>query len=159
MSSSRNATLPTVLASCCAMGAAALDGGIPASPARFAIATAVAIASIAVATPFAFALARLRFEGRAMVFTVLVLASATSPALLDQGTGSLANTASALAAGVPIATWIVYLLARSLPPEIEDTIALDGAAPLGLWFPLLRPALLGAVTLVFLYSAFDLFAH
>jgi ABC-type glycerol-3-phosphate transport system permease component len=159
MTSRWTTTLVTVLASCCAIGAAALDGGAAPSPARFTIAAAVAVASIAIATPLAFAVARLRFEGRAMVFTMLILASATSPAMLDLGSGTLASFPRALASGVPIATWIVYLLARSLPPEIEDTTALDGAAPLSIWLPLLRPALLGALPLVFLYSAFDLLAR
>lgn len=159
MSSTRLNTLMTILVSCSAMGAAALEeSGMP-SPSRFAIATAVAVVSVAVATPLAFATARLRFEGRALVITVLILASATSPALLDHGSEWPAHFTEALATGVPLATWIVYLLARSLPREIEDAIRLDGVASLRIWLPLLRPALLGAVPLVFFYSAFDILAH
>ncbi len=119
-----------------------------------AMATAVAVA---VATPFAIALGRIRFEGRAFAFGILILASATSPALLGSaGTAPLEHFAHGLALGTPLATWIVYLQARQLPHGLEDAIVLDGASRLRVWVAALRPALLVATPLVFFLCAFDL---
>lgn len=111
--------------------------------------------SVALAVPFAVALGRLRFEGRAAVFALLVIASATSPALLGHASTSAPDLATRVGLGLPLAIWVVYLAARWLPPHLEDAAVLDGAGPLPVWVPLLLPAVATATAIVFLYGAFD----
>ena len=140
--------------STCALGAAA---GSPAPGPNLVAAALATVAAVTAATPLALALGRLRFEGRALAFTILILASATSPSLIEAGGASLsARFTSGLALGVPIATWIVYILARALPRELEDATVLDGASLFQVWLPALRPAMLAATPLVFFFCAFDL---
>ncbi len=146
-----------MLSGACALGAAEYGDSPPGAAVNLPLAAVAALVAVALATPFALALGRLRFEGRALGFTILILASATTPALLERDPASLLNQfADSLALAVPVAVWIIYLLARALPPEIEDAAKLDGASPVRAWLPLLRPALLSATPLVFLYCAFDL---
>ncbi len=140
------------------LGAARLpDGTALASAAELSVAVATALVSVAAATPFALALARLHFEGKALMFTLLILATATTPDLLTPADPSTASKfLNDLALGVPIAVWIIYLVARAFPPELEDAALLDGSTRYRVWLPLIRPAVMAAAPLVFLYCAFDL---
>jgi ABC-type glycerol-3-phosphate transport system permease component len=141
------------LATACAVAAGLCYGAAATALPAAALTTAV---SLALAVPLAVALARLHFEGRAMIYAVLVFASATSPALIENSAALPLDFAARVGLGVPLATWVVYLAARSLPPHIEDAAILDGARPLRIVAPLLRPAVLAATALVFLFGAFDL---
>jgi putative spermidine/putrescine transport system permease protein len=145
----------TAAASCCALGAAAAN---PAAAAADTVtAAAAAVASVAIAAPLGLALARLRFSGRAFALAILVFASATPPALLDGAAAPLgASFVYNLAFGIPLAAWIIFLVARDWTPHIEDAARLDGAGPWHLWIPLLRPTATAAAVLVFLYGVFDL---
>ncbi len=127
----------------------------PVSVGVIAAAAAATAASVAFAVPLAVALARLTFEGRAMIFALLVIASATSPVLLDHAAATSA-LGRHIGLGVPIATWVVYLAARALPANLEAAAALDGRSALRIWAPLLAPSVMGAAALVFLYCVFDL---
>jgi ABC-type glycerol-3-phosphate transport system permease component len=141
------------LAAAAGAGAAAFLHGTAAAWPSAGLAAAL---SLSLAAPLAVALGRLRFEGRAMFFALLVVASATAPALLRHAAAPATDLATRLALGVPLATWVIYLAARALPAHLEDSAALDGATRLDVWIPLLRPAVLAAAALVFLYCAFDL---
>jgi len=56
----------------------------------------------------------------------------------------------------PYALWVLSDYARSLPPEIEEAGAIDGAGTLAtflyLYLPLIRPPLIAIGTYAFLYA-------
>lgn len=146
----------TAAAGCCALGAAVAGDHTAAAADTFA-AAAAAVAAVALAAPMGIALGRLRFAGRALALAILVLATATPPALLDTAASTLgARFINKLALGVPLAAWIIFLVARHWPPHIEDAARLDGATASRLWIPLMRTTAVTTAVFVFLYGAFDL---
>ncbi len=120
------------------------------------VAFGVAVAAVVVAVPFAIGLARFRFTGRALALAVLVLASATPPAVFDSPMSPLARFATDLAMAIPLASWILYLVARGWPRHLEEAARLDGASVGGLWLALVRKVAMAAAAFVFLYCVCDL---
>ncbi len=129
-----------------AVAAQADRGGDPPTTwANLAIALGATSMSTLFATPMAVALARARFPGRnAALFTV---ATATAAAFLLPGSSAspspFAAFRSAVALGLPVATWLVYFFACGLPRNLETAARMDGAETQVL-LGALRPAILAS---------------
>jgi multiple sugar transport system permease protein len=114
-----------------------------------------------------FALARLRFRGSRMIssmalFTYIIPSSFLSiPFFKLMADYDLLNTKTALILAMitftsPYAVWILWDYGKTVPPDIDEAAAIDGAGPLALFFriylPLILPPLVAIATYAFLYS-------
>lgn len=114
-----------------------------------------------------FALARLRFRGSRMIssmalFTYIIPSSFLSiPFFKLMADYGLLNTKTALILAMitftsPYAVWILWDYGKTVPPDIDEAAAIDGAGPLALFFriylPLILPPLFAIATYAFLYS-------
>jgi len=121
----------------------------------------------AVAALGSFALARMNFRFRGYVagltlFTYVIPSSFLAiPFFKMMADYDLIDTKLALILAMatfatPYALWVLSDYARSLPPEIEEAGALDGAGTLATFFylylPLIRPPLIAIGTYAFLYA-------
>ena len=121
----------------------------------------------AVAALGSFAMARLQFRFRRFVsgltlFTYVIPSSFLSiPFFRMMADYDLIDTKLALILAMvtfasPYALWVLSDYARSLPPELEEAGALDGAGTLATFFylylPLIRPPLIAIGTYAFLYA-------
>jgi len=127
--------------------------------------TTVLVAAIAALGSFA--MARLRFRFRRPVsgltlFTYVIPSSFLSiPFFKLMADYDLIDTKLALVLAMvtfasPYALWVLSDYARSLPPELEEAGAIDGAGTLQvfvhLYLPLIVPALVAVATYAFLYA-------
>lgn len=125
------------------------------------------LAVVAVASLGSFAMARIKFRYRRLVsgltlFTYIIPASFLSiPFFKMMADYDLLDTKLALVLAMvtfasPYALWVLSDYARTLPPEIEEAGALDGAGPmtafLHLYLPLILPPLIAIGTYAFLYA-------
>ncbi|OLB97719.1 MAG: hypothetical protein AUH30_09690 [Candidatus Rokubacteria bacterium 13_1_40CM_68_15] len=121
----------------------------------------------AVAALGSFAMARMKFRFRGYVsgmtlFTYVIPSSFLAiPFFKMMGDYDLIDTKLALVLAMitfasPYALWVLSDYARSLPPEIEEAGALDGAGTLQTFFhlylPLIVPPLIAIGTYAFLYA-------
>jgi multiple sugar transport system permease protein len=121
----------------------------------------------AVAALGSFAMARINFRFRRWVsgltlFTYVIPSSFLSiPFFRMMADYDLIDTKLAVVLAMvtfasPYALWVLSDYARSLPPEIEEAGAIDGAGVLAtfvhLYLPLIRPPLIAIGTYAFLYA-------
>ncbi len=131
------------------------------------VAIATMISVMAVASLGAFALARIKFRFRGFVsgltlFTYIIPASFLSiPFFKMMADYNLLDTRLALILAMvtfasPYALWVLSDYARTLPPEIEEAGAIDGAGAITTFFhlylPLILPPLMAIGTYAFLYA-------
>lgn len=125
------------------------------------------LAVMAVASLGAFALARIRFRFSGFVsgltlFTYIIPASFLSiPFFKMMADYNLLDTRLSLILAMvtfasPYALWVLSDYARTLPPEIEEAGAIDGAGAITTFFhlylPLILPPLIAIGTYAFLYA-------
>jgi multiple sugar transport system permease protein len=114
-----------------------------------------------------FALARLHFRGSRSIssmalFTYIIPSSFLSiPFFKLMADYDLLNTKTALILAMitftsPYAVWILWDYGKTVPADIDEAAAIDGAGPLALFFriylPLILPPLFAIATYAFLYS-------
>ncbi len=124
-------------------------------------------AVMAIAALGSFAMARIQFAYRRFIsgltlFTYIIPASFLSiPFFKMMADYDLIDTKLALVLAMvtfasPYALWVLSDYARTLPPEIEEAGAIDGAGPvttfLHLYLPLIIPPLVAIGTYAFLYA-------
>jgi multiple sugar transport system permease protein len=124
-------------------------------------------AVIAIAALGSFAVARIRFRFRGFIsgltlFTYIIPASFLSiPFFKMMADYDLIDTKLALILAMvtfasPYALWVLSDYARTLPPEIEEAGAIDGAGAITtfvhLYIPLILPPLIAIGTYAFLYA-------
>jgi len=129
------------------------------------VSAAVVAITLGLALGAAYALARIRFRGRTVVlFGVLAISMFPQIAVLA-GMFELVRSFglfdslwamifSYLTLTLPFAAWVLMTFMRSIPMELEEAAALDGASPfttlLRVFVPLLQPALAATGLLVFI---------
>jgi len=114
-----------------------------------------------------FALARLRFRGSRMIssmalFTYIIPSSFLSiPFFKLMADYDLIGTKLAVILVMitftsPYAVWILWDYGKTIPPDIDEAAAIDGAGPLAVFFriylPLILPPMVAIATYAFLYS-------
>jgi multiple sugar transport system permease protein len=124
-------------------------------------------AVLVVGTLGSFALARIRFRGSRLIssmtlFTYIIPASFLSIPLfkLMADFDLLGTKLSVVLAMItftsPYAVWILWDYGKTVPSQIDEAAAIDGAGPLSLFFhiylPLILPAMVAIATYAFLYS-------
>lgn len=125
------------------------------------------VSVVAVASLGSFAMARIKFRFHRLVsgltlFTYIIPASFLSiPFFKMMADYDLIDTKLSLVLAMvtfasPYALWVLSDYARTLPPEIEEAAALDGAGPITIFFrlylPLILPPLIAIGTYAFLYA-------
>jgi multiple sugar transport system permease protein len=131
------------------------------------IALLTTAAVLVVGTLGSFALARIRFRGSRLIssmtlFTYIIPASFLSIPLfkLMADFDLLGTKLSVVLAMItftsPYAVWILWDYGKTVPAQIDEAAAIDGAGPLSLFFhiylPLILPAMVAIATYAFLYS-------
>lgn len=131
------------------------------------IALLTTVAVLIVGALGSFALARIKFRGSRLIssmtlFTYIIPASFLSIPLfkLMADFNLLGNKLSVILAMItftsPYAVWILWDYGKTLPSQIDEAAAIDGAGPLSLFFhiylPLILPAMVAIATYAFLYS-------
>jgi multiple sugar transport system permease protein len=131
------------------------------------IALLTTLAVLIVGTLGSFALARIKFRGSHLIssmtlFTYIIPASFLSIPLfkLMADFNLLGSKLSVILAMItftsPYAVWILWDYGKTLPSQIDEAAAIDGAGPLSLFFhiylPLILPAMVAIATYAFLYS-------
>jgi len=124
-------------------------------------------AVLVVGTLGSFALARIRFRGSRLIssmtlFTYIIPSSFLSIPLfkLMADYNLLGTKLSVVLAMItftsPYAVWILWDYGKTVPSQIDEAAAIDGAGPLSLFFhiyvPLILPAMVAIATYAFLYS-------
>jgi len=114
-----------------------------------------------------FALARIRFRGGHLIssmalFTYIIPSSFLSiPFFKLMADYDLLGTKLSVVLAMitftsPYAVWILWDYGKTVPPDIDEAAAIDGAGPLALFFriylPLILPPLFAIATYAFLYS-------
>lgn len=132
-----------------------------------AIALLTTSAVLVVGTLGSFALARIRFRGSRLIssmtlFTYIIPSSFLSiPLFKLMADYNLLGTKLSVALAMitftsPYAVWILWDYGKTVPPQIDEAAAIDGAGPLSLFFhiyvPLILPAMVAIATYAFLYS-------
>jgi multiple sugar transport system permease protein len=132
-----------------------------------AIALLTTSAVLVVGTLGSFALARIRFRGSRLIssmtlFTYIIPSSFLSIPLfkLMADFNLLGTKVSVVLAMItftsPYAVWILWDYGKTVPSQIDEAAAIDGAGPLSLFFhiylPLILPAMVAIATYAFLYS-------
>ena len=133
----------------------------------FVVALWAMLVVAAIAALGSFAMARINFRFRRWVsgltlFTYVIPSSFLSiPFFRMMADYDLIDTKLALVLAMvtfasPYALWVLSDYARSLPPELEEAGAIDGAGTLATFFhlylPLIRPPLIAIGTYAFLYA-------
>jgi len=131
------------------------------------IALMTTLAVVVVGTLGSFALARIRFRGSRIIssmtlFTYIIPSSFLSipffklMADYDLLGSKLSVVLAMITFASPYAVWILWDYGRTVPPDIDEAAAIDGAGPLALFFriylPLILPPLVAIATYAFLYS-------
>jgi multiple sugar transport system permease protein len=131
------------------------------------IALLTTVAVLIVGALGSFALARIKFRGSRLIssmtlFTYIIPASFLSIPLfkLMADFNLLGSKLSVILAMItftsPYAVWILWDYGKTLPSQIDEAAAIDGAGPLSLFFhiylPLILPAMVAIATYAFLYS-------
>jgi len=131
------------------------------------IALMTTLAVVVVGTLGSFALARVRFRGSRIIssmtpFTYIIPSSFLSipffklMADYDLLGSKLSVVLAMITFASPYAVWILWDYGRTVPPDIDEAAAIDGAGPLALFFciylPLILPPLVAIATYAFLYS-------
>ena len=131
------------------------------------IALMTTLAVVIVGTLGSFALARIRFRGSRIIssmtlFTYIIPSSFLSipffklMADYDLLGSKLSVVLAMITFASPYAVWILWDYGRTVPPDIDEAAAIDGAGPLALFFriylPLILPPLVAIATYAFLYS-------
>jgi len=131
------------------------------------IALMTTAAVLVVGTLGSFALARIRFRGSRLIssmtlFTYIIPASFLSIPFfkLMADYDLLGMKISVVLAMItftsPYAVWILWDYGKTVPPEIDEAAAIDGAGTLALFFriylPLILPPMVAIATYAFLYS-------
>jgi len=131
------------------------------------IALLTTAAVLFVGTLGSFALARIKFRGTRIIssmtlFTYIIPSSFLSIPLfkLMADYNLLGTKPSVILAMItftsPYAVWILWDYGKTLPSQIDEAAAIDGAGPLSLFFhiylPLILPAMVAIATYAFLYS-------
>jgi multiple sugar transport system permease protein len=124
-------------------------------------------AVLVVGTLGSFALARIRFRGSRAIqsmalFTYIIPSSFLSipffklMADYDLLGSKLSVVLAMITFTSPYAVWILWDYGKTVPPDIDEAAAIDGAGPLVLFFriylPLIMPPLFAIATYAFLYS-------
>jgi multiple sugar transport system permease protein len=124
-------------------------------------------AVVVVGTLGSFALARIRFRGSRAIqsmtlFTYIIPSSFLSiPFFKLMADYDLLGTKISVVLAMitftsPYAVWILWDYGRTVPPDIDEAAAIDGAGPLALFFriylPLIMPPMFAIATYAFLYS-------
>jgi multiple sugar transport system permease protein len=124
-------------------------------------------AVLVIGTLGSFALARIRFRGTRLIssmtlFTYIIPSSFLSIPFfkLMADYNLLGTKLSVILAMItftsPYAVWILWDYGKTVPPQIDEAAAIDGAGPLALFFriylPLILPAMVAIATYAFLYS-------
>lgn len=124
-------------------------------------------AVLVVGTLGSFALARIRFRGSRAIqsmalFTYIIPSSFLSipffklMADYDLLGSKLSVVLAMITFTSPYAVWILWDYGKTVPPDIDEAAAIDGAGPLALFFriylPLIMPPLFAIATYAFLYS-------
>ncbi len=123
--------------------------------------------AVVVGTFGSFALARIRFRGSRIIssmtlFTHIIPSSFPSiPFFKPMADYDLLGTKLSVVLAMiifasPYAVWILWDYGRTVPPDIDEAAAINGAGPLALFFrielPLIMPPLFAIATNAFLYS-------
>lgn len=131
------------------------------------IALLTTVAVLIVGSLGSFALARIKFRGSRLIssmtlFTYIIPASFLSIPLfkLMADFNLLGTKLSVVLAMItftsPYAVWILWDYGKTVPSQIDEAAAIDGAGPLSLFFhiylPLILPAMVAIATYAFLYS-------
>ena len=131
------------------------------------IALLTTVAVLIVGALGSFALARIKFRGSRLIssmtlFTYIIPASFLSIPLfkLMADFNLLGSKLSVILAMItftsPYAVWILWDYGKTVPSQIDEAAAIDGAGPLSLFFhiylPLILPAMVAIATYAFLYS-------
>jgi multiple sugar transport system permease protein len=131
------------------------------------IALMTTLAVLVVGTLGSFALARIRFRGSRAIssmtlFTYIIPSSFLSipffklMADYDLLGTKLSVILTMITFASPYAVWILWDYGRTVPPDIDEAAAIDGAGPLSLFFriylPLILPPMVAIATYAFLYS-------
>jgi multiple sugar transport system permease protein len=131
------------------------------------IALLTTVAVLIVGALGSFALARIKFRGSRLIssmtlFTYIIPASFLSIPLfkLMADFNLLGSKLSVVLAMItftsPYAVWILWDYGKTLPSQIDEAAAIDGAGPLSIFFhiylPLILPAMVAIATYAFLYS-------
>ena len=131
------------------------------------VSAAVMVAVLAVAAMGSYALGRIRFGlGRYVsgmtLFTYIIPASFLSiPFFKIMGDYDLLDTYWALIFAMttfaaPYALWVLWDYAKTIPNEIDESAAIDGAGPIAIFFrmylPLITPTLIAVGTYAFFFA-------
>jgi multiple sugar transport system permease protein len=131
------------------------------------IAMMTTAAVLIIGTLGSFALARIRFRGTRLIssmtlFTYIIPSSCLSIPFfkLMADLNLLGTKLSVILVMItftsPYAVWILWDYGKTVPPQIDEAAAIDGAGPLTLFFriylPLILPAMVAIATYAFLYS-------
>jgi multiple sugar transport system permease protein len=131
------------------------------------IALLTTLAVLVVGTLGSFALARIRFRGSRAIqsmtlFTYIIPSSFLSipffklMADYDLIGSKLSVVLVMITFASPYAVWILWDYGKTIPPDIDEAAAIDGAGPLALFFriylPLIMPPMVAIATYAFLYS-------
>jgi len=131
------------------------------------IALLTTAAVVVVGTLGSFALARINFRGSRLVssmtlFTYIIPASFLSipffklMADYDLLDTKLSVILAMITFASPYAVWILWDYGKTVPPEIDEAAAIDGAGTMALFFriylPLILPPMFAIATYAFLYS-------
>jgi multiple sugar transport system permease protein len=131
------------------------------------IAMMTTAAVLIIGTLGSFALARIRFRGTRLIssmtlFTYIIPSSFLSIPFfkLMADLNLLGTKLSVILVMItftsPYAVWILWDYGKTVPPQIDEAAAIDGAGPLTLFFriylPLILPAMVAIATYAFLYS-------
>jgi len=131
------------------------------------IALLTTVAVLIVGTLGSFALARIQFRGSRLIssmtlFTYIIPSSFLSiPFFKLMADYNLLGTKLSVVLAMitfasPYALWILWDYGKTVPPEIDEAAAIDGASTLALFFriylPLILPPMVAIATYAFLYS-------
>ena len=131
------------------------------------VAAAVVAVTVGLTLGAGYALARIRFRGRRAVLLAILSVSMFPQIAVLAGMFQLVRTFglfdslgalvfSYLTLTLPFAAWVLATFAGGIPRDLEEAAALDGAGPLRIivriFVPLLQPALVATVLLVFIAS-------
>jgi ABC-type glycerol-3-phosphate transport system permease component len=119
--------------------------------------------TVVLASAAAYALYRLRFPGRDLLFRVILITYAFPgillliPLYLMMSQLKLINTLWALVVvnvtfAAPFAVWMLQAFFRSVPSELEDAAALDGATPLEAMLKVILPLAAPGIASIAIYA-------
>ena len=127
------------------------------------IALGVMVITVLLAAPAAYGLYRLKFPGRVLIFQIILVTYAfpgvllliplygmlSDLSLIDTITGLIIINVTFAA---PFAVWMLQAFYRTVPPEIEEAAALDGATTIQTMIRILLPLIAPGVASIAIFA-------